>query len=266
MGAVYNPFIINGDANSPTFSVQDVAPPNGVDFARLDRRRMMRQALDDWQRDKETSSKASQTMDEFYHRAFSLVTSPDAKKAFNLKEEPAKLRDEYGRNTFGQSCLLARRMVEAGVRCISINNGGWDTHTDNFNALKNGLLPPLDMGYSALINDLKQRGMLDTTLVICMGEFGRTPRINYAKDRPGRDHWPSAMSVVVSGGGLKMGQVIGSTNAKGEHPKDQPLTVNDLWATMFSHLGIDCEQTSFLDHRGRPMSILPEGKPIAGLV
>src|SRR5262249_52776430 len=156
------------------------------------RRRLLRDALDDWQRDKETASKATQTMDEFYSRAFSLVTSPIAKKAFNLKEEPAKLRDEYGHHYFGQSCLLARRLVENGVRFVTINYGGWDTHENNFNALKNGLLPPLDAGYSALLKDLSQRGMLDTTLVIWMGEFGRTPKVNPSA---GRDHWSGAMSV-----------------------------------------------------------------------
>lgn len=262
MGATYNPFIINGDANNANFSVQDVAPPNGVDFARLDRRRKMRQALDDWQRNKETSSKASQTMDEFYQRAFSLVTSPDAKKAFNLKEEPNKLRDEYGRNTFGQSCLLARRMVEAGVRCVSINYNGWDTHTDNFNALKNNLLPPLDMGYAALINDLKQRGMLDTTLVVCMGEFGRTPRINSSA---GRDHWPGAISVAIGGGGVKTGMVVGSSNANGEYPKDRPLRVEDVAATIYHVMGVNGEK-EYMSPQERPIKINYDGTPISELV
>src|SRR5579871_3962125 len=130
MGPVYNPFIINGDPNNPGFSVQDVTPPNSVNTIRLERRRLLRESLDDWQRNKETASKASQTMDEFYSRAYDLCTSPLAKKAFSLKEEPDKLRDEYGRNNFGQSCLLARRLVEAGIRCVSINYNGWDTHTE----------------------------------------------------------------------------------------------------------------------------------------
>ncbi len=262
MGAVYNPFIINGDPNSAGFSVEDVAPPPGVDTIRMERRHLLRDSLDRWQHDKETASKSAQTMDEFYQRAYSLVTSPVAKKAFNLKEEPDKLRDDYGRNNFGQSCLLARRLVEAGVRCVSINFNGWDTHTDNFNALKGSLLPPLDGGYAALLSDLKQRGLLDTTLVVWMGEFGRTPRINAAA---GRDHWPGAISVCMGGGGLKTGMVVGSSNATGESPKDRPLRVEDIAATLYQAAGINGDK-EYMSPQERPVKINYDGTPIAELL
>jgi uncharacterized protein (DUF1501 family) len=262
MGAVYNPFIINGDPNSAGFSVQDVAPPPGVDTIRMDRRHLLRDSLDQWQHDKETASKSAQTMDEFYQRAYSLVTSPVAKKAFNLKDEPDKVRDEYGRHSFGQSCLLARRLVEAGVRCVSINFNGWDTHTDNFNSLKNGLLPPLDNGYSALLADLKARGLLDTTLVVWMGEFGRTPRINSSA---GRDHWPGAISVCMGGGGVKTGMVVGSSNATGESPKDRPLRVEDIAATLYRAVGINGDK-EYMSPQERPIKINYDGTPIAELL
>jgi len=262
MGAVYNPFIINGDPNSAGFSVQDVAPPPGVDTIRMDRRHLLRDTLDQWQRNKETSTKSAQTMDEFYQRAYSLVTSPSAKKAFNLKEEPDKLRDEYGRHSFGQSCLLARRLVEAGVRCVSINYNGWDTHTDNFNALQKSLLPPLDNGYAALLADLKQRGMLDTTLVVWMGEFGRTPRINSSA---GRDHWPGAISVCMGGGGVKTGTVVGSSNANGEYPKDRPLRVEDVAATIYKAAGINGDK-EYMSPQERPIKINYDGTPIPELI
>jgi len=262
MGAVYNPFVISGDPNSAGFSVQDVAPPSGVDTLRLDRRRMLRGALDDWQRDKETASKATQTMDAFYARAYDLVTSPVAKKAFNLKEEPQKLRDAYGKTYFGQSCLLARRLVESGIRTVSINFNGWDTHQDNFNALKNGLLPPLDSGYSALLEDLKQRGMLDTTLVVWMGEFGRTPRVNSSA---GRDHWPGAITVCMGGGGVKTGMVVGSSNERAEYPKDRPLRVEDVAATIYTAMGVDIE-TAYMSPQQRPITVNYGGTPIPELL
>lgn len=262
MGAVYNPFIINGDPNNTNFSVEDVAPPPGVDIVRMERRHLLRDALDKWQRDKETASKSAQTMDEFYQRAYSLITSPMAKKAFNLKEEPDKIRDEYGHHYFGQSCLLARRLVEAGVRCVSINYNGWDTHTDNFNALKNGLLPPLDSGYAALLNDLKRRGLLNTTLVVWMGEFGRTPRINSSA---GRDHWPGAISVCMGGGGIKTGMVVGSSNASGESPKDRPLRVEDVAATIYRAVGINFDK-EYMTPQERPVKINYDGTPISELL
>ena len=262
MGAVYNPFMINGDPNNANFSVQDVAPPAGVDVVRLDRRRRLREALDNWQRQKETASKATQTMDEFYTRAYELVTSPVAKRAFNLKEEPDKLRDEYGRHYFGQSCLLARRLVEAGVRCVTIQYGGWDTHENHFNAVKNHLHPNLDSGYATLLRDLHDRGLLDTTLVVWMGEFGRTPRVNGAA---GRDHWPNAFCVCMGGGGIKTGQAVGTTNERAEVPKDRPIRVEDVAATIYHALGVDYEK-EYMSPQERPLKINYDGTPIAELL
>lgn len=262
MGAVYNPFIINGDPNNPNFSVQDVSPPSGIDTLRMGRRRLLRDRLDQWQRDTETASKAAQTMDTFYERAYSLVTSPVAKKAFRLQEEPDRVRDAYGRHNFGQSCLLARRMVEAGVRFVTVSYGGWDTHENNFNSLKNSLLPPLDSGYSALLNDLKERGLLETTLVIWMGEFGRQPKINPSA---GRDHWPGAMSICMGGGGLKTGIAVGESNERGEYPKERPLRVEDVAATVYKAFGIDCEQ-EYLSPENRPIKINYDGVPIKELL
>jgi hypothetical protein len=262
MGAIYNPFMLNGDPNDQNFSVRDVAPPNGVDSVRVERRQLLREALDTWQRDKERAPKATQTMDEFYQRAYSLVTSPAAKKAFNLKEESDKLREQYGRNDFGQSCLLARRLVEAGVRCVTINMGGWDTHENNFNALKGHLLPRLDTGYAALLNDLKERGMLDTTLVVWMGEFGRTPVINASA---GRDHWSGAISVCMGGGGIKTGSVVGSSNARAEYPKDRPLRVEDVAATIYKAVGVNTEK-EYISPEERPLKINYDGTPIKELL
>jgi uncharacterized protein (DUF1501 family) len=262
MGAIYNPFLIDGDPNNPHFSVQDVSAPNGVDIVRLDRRRRLREALDNWQKNKDTAHKSAQTLDEFYARAYDLVTSPEAKKAFNLKDEPDKIRDAYGRNYFGQSCLLARRLVEAGVRCVTINFGGWDTHENNFNALKNHLLPPVDKGYAALLSDLHDRGMLDTTLVVWMGEFGRTPKINPSA---GRDHWSGAISVCMGGGGVKTGQVVGSTNERSEYPKERPIRVEDVAATLYHALGVDTEK-EYMSPQERPIKINYDGAPIPELL
>ncbi len=215
--------------------------------------------------------------------AVRLMTNEEARLAFDLKREPAKLRERYGLHAWGQRCLLARRLVEhgasfvtmvlenpyqSGVPWLSDGTYNWDSHAVNchiFNDAK-ARLPIYDRAVTALVEDLHDRGLDRKVLLIVTGEFGRTPRITYDKGRPGRDHWPQAMSVLVSGGGLRMGQVVGSTNARGEHPKDRPLKVGDLWATMFRHLGIDSENTSFLDPSGRPMPMLPEGKPIEGLV
>ena len=262
MGDLYNPFMIQGDPNNNNFSVEDVSPPRDVDTLRMERRRTLHSLLDDWQSNKETASSAVQTMDEFYQRAYALVTSPAAKKAFSLQEEAPKLRESYGRNYFGQSCLLARRLVQSGVRCVQVNYGGWDTHQDNFNSMKNNLLPTFDTGYAALLADLHQQGMLDNTLVVAMGEFGRTPHINAAA---GRDHWPTAISVGIGGGGVKTGTVVGKTNANAEYPTDRPVRVEDVAATIYSAMGIDYTKT-YISPEGRPMKINYDGTPIQELL
>lgn len=262
MGAVYNPFLITADPSAAQFSVRDVTPPSGIDFDRIERRRGVLSAVDDFQRGTERRAGSLKTMDEFYTRAYDLVTSPAARKAFNLKEEPDKMREAYGKHAFGQSCLLARRLVEAGVRFVTINHGGWDTHTDNFRSLKGSRLPQLDAGYSSLLTDLRDRGLLDNTLVICMGEFGRTPRVNSSA---GRDHWGQAMFVTMGGGGVKTGTVVGETDAIAEQPKDRPVTVEDVAATVYRALGIDFTR-AYESPDKRPIKINDGGTPIEELL
>jgi uncharacterized protein (DUF1501 family) len=186
-------------------------------------------------------------------------------KAFNLSLEPDKVRERYGRHKWGQSHLLARRLVEAGVPFVTTVNGEsiiWDTHLDNFNRMKNNLVPPMEQAFSALLEDLSQRGLLDSTLVLWMGDFGRTPRIN--KDA-GRDHWPQCYSAVLAGGGIKGGQVIGESDSMGGHPISQPVTPADIHATVLSALGYDPHGITFTTGDGRPMP-LSEGEAIKGLL
>ena len=191
-----------------------------------------------------------------------MVTSPKAQQAFDVNREAPTLRDRYGRNDLGQCCLLARRLVEAGVSFVTVQaGGGWDTHGDNFKQLKTRLLPQFDAALATLVADLHDRGLQDDVLVMAMGEFGRTPRINGGA---GRDHWPGAMSVVYAGGGLKMGQAIGTTNALAEYPTSKPATPGDVLSTMYHAIGIDHKHV-FLDHAQRPMPVLSEGEPIKGL-
>jgi hypothetical protein len=261
MGSVYNPFNVNGNPNAKDFSVRDVSPPSGVTLERVDRRRAMLAALDTFQRNAEAAA-AVRTMDRFYERAYDLMTSPVAKKAFNLADEPEKLRDEYGRNTFGQSCLLARRLVEAGVQFVTINSGGWDTHENNFTSLQKTRLPQLDQGYAALLKDLHGRGMLDHTLVVWMGEFGRTPKVNASA---GRDHWPYAMCVCMGGGGIKTGTVVGETNERAENPKERPIRVEDVSATIYHALGIDYHK-EYESPQNRPLRINYDGEPVKELL
>jgi uncharacterized protein (DUF1501 family) len=192
-----------------------------------------------------------------------MVTNTKAQQAFDVQKEPDKLREQYGRNDLGQCCLLARRLVEAGVTFVTIQaGGGWDTHGNNFRELKDKLLPKYDRGVAALVSDLYDRGLQNEVLVMAMGEFGRTPRIN--KDA-GRDHWPGAMSILYAGGGLRMGQAIGTTNANGEAPTSKPATVGCVLSTMYRVLGIDYHH-AFFDPAQRPLSILSEGEPIEELI
>jgi uncharacterized protein (DUF1501 family) len=201
-------------------------------------------------------------LDAFTRKAFEMVVSPAACKAFNIASENAKLRERYGMSTMGQSMLLARRLIEAGVTFVTVDAGGWDTHANNFEGLKKSKLPQFDQAWSALVEDLHDRGMMDKTLALVWGEFGRTPRVN--KDA-GRDHWPGAQSVALAGGGLRMGQVIGVTDSKAEYPKDRALTPEDVLSTMYHVLGIDQNQ-EFFNEAQRPLKILNSGEPIAELV
>ena len=261
LGASYNPFSPDSDPNTDGFQVRNLKLGGRVDLARLDRREQLLRRLDGIRRDIDTKGDIV-GIDKFYRDALEMVTNDKAQKAFHVQAEPAKLRDEYGRNDLGQSCLLARRLVEAGVTFVAIQaGGGWDTHGDNFKQLKDNLLPKYDRAVSALVTDLYDRGLQNDVLVMAMGEFGRTPRINGGA---GRDHWPQAMSVLYAGGGLRMGQAIGSTNDKAEYPTSKPATPGCLLSTMYRVLGIDHRHV-FHDQANRPLPILAEGQPIEEL-
>ncbi|MFM7844490.1 MAG: DUF1501 domain-containing protein [Planctomycetota bacterium] len=279
LGPKYNPFGIGGDPNKPNFEIQNVTLRNDV-AGRLGDRMNLLKSFDELRRQVETNG-VVEAMDTFNQKAISIMTSPQAREAFDLSREPDSIRDRYGRNTWGQRALLARRLVEAGcsfVTCVLENPHlpdtfyNWDTHAvnhDNFIDMRRRL-PLYDEVVTALIEDLHDRGLTKKVLLVVTGEFGRSPKISQfsggAKGfRTGREHWPQAMSVVVSGGGMRHGQVIGSTNDKGEHPVDRSLTPNDLWATVYKHLGID-QNATITDYTGRPQLILPFGEPIRELV
>ncbi len=241
LGTNYKTFVTGGDPNAASLSVQGLTPPGGVTPDRLKDRATLLKSVDSLAREME-GNKSFEAMDSYQEKAYGLLLG-DAKNAFNMSEETDALREKYGRNHFGQSCLLARRLVERGVPFITIHSGGWDTHRDNFAAMKN-LLPPLDQGFAALLEDLAEKGLLDSTIITWFGEFGRTPKI--APEAPwdgGRHHWGPVMSTVVAGGGFKGGVVLGSTDAKGEQPKDRPIYPWDLTASMYTLLGIDPKST-----------------------
>ncbi len=256
LGGSYNPFYAGNPAEG-NYKVKDLVLPGGVTPLRLDRRRRLLAAIDGL---KDAKSDAVKSMDVFFDHAYGLITSKESQEAFEIGKEDPRLRDAYGRSGFGQSCLLARRLVESGVRFVTITMGGWDTHENNFNSLKNGLLPDLDRAFSALLMDLTQRGMLETTLVVWMGEFGRTPEIN-KNANPGRDHWPNAMSVVLAGGGVKGGQVIGKTDAKAMGPVERPVHVEDLAASLYHAVGIDPDK-EYVTPSGRPVKLANDGKVV----
>lgn len=257
------PFTIEADPSSPKFSVPDILPP--VEFAaeRLDRRHELLAKVDRFQRAAEsTTNTYAAAVNAFRQQAFGLMTSAEAKRAFDIHQDSEKLRDEYGRNTLGQSCLMARRLVEAGVRCVTIDHTNWDTHDNNFNMLKDNLLPKLDAALSGLFRDLKDRGLWDSTLVVISGEFGRTPRINR---NAGRDHWGPAYTVMLGGGGVQGGRVIGRSDARAEKPVDDPHGPEDLAATICTLMGINPEE-EFYTPEGRPVKIANNGKVISKLL
>ncbi len=270
LGKRFDPFVIAQDPNKPDFSVQELQLRQGVSVSRLQGRREILQTIDSQQRYLDRHA-AVHGIDEYYQRAWSMLTSTSAKRAFDIAEEPDEVRDRYGRHTVGQSMLLSRRLIESGVRFVTCyhglnpgDNSGWDTHRGNFVGLKDRLLPPEDQGFTALIEDLEQRGLLDSTLVIWAGEFGRSPKVGKAdvtkRIAPsGRDHWPYAYSVVLMGGGVKQGYICGSTDKIGAYPVGRPYHPRDLAATIFWALGID-PATHIHDRLGRPF-LLSEGSP-----
>ena len=201
-------------------------------------------------------------MDKFYEKAFGIVTSPQAKRAFDLSHEDPRLRDRYGRNTFGQSCLLARRLVESGVRFVTVSFGGWDTHQQNFTSLKGRLLPRLDAGYSTLLSDLYERGLLDDTIVVWMGDFGRTPKINSAA---GRDHWAGSTVFGIGGGGIRVGEAFGKSDRNAEQPSTPMVQAEDIAATIFSRLGVPMDH-HYTAPDGRPFPVNPGGRVLEELI
>lgn len=274
LGEKYGPFAIT---NNPSLANFKVGPDLGPNIDRLPHRRQLLAKLDHCGGESITGS-----MSEFQEQAFDLLLGNRARAAFDIEQEPAAVRDRYGRTGWGQQCLLARRLVEAGVDLVTVSLYGkeaggadnWDDHAVNahiFNALKDRALI-FDRCVTALIEDLFDRGLNQRVLVIVTGEFGRTPRINTQVGtvskvpQPGRDHWPYAMSVLFAGGGAAGGQVIGSTNKQGEHPDRQPLGVHDFLATIYHHLGIDAARLQIADATGRPVPVLPQGSPIPELV
>lgn len=260
LGNAHNPFVIPSDPSKPDFSVRDLTPPRGVSFGRVERRLRMQQALDRWQEHMDRADSVT-SMDVFYQKAHSLLTAPETKRAFDLGQESNRVREGYGRTTLGQYCLLARRLIEAGVRFVTVSDGGWDTHSDNFNILKNSRLPPLDRALPFLLQDLKDRGLLETTLVVWMGDFGRTPQINSSA---GRDHWASVGNVIFAGAGIKSGVVVGATDGEGGTcVRDQYFT-EDVAATLYQQLGIPLD-TVFTASDGRPIPFWV-GKPIREIV
>tara|TARA_Y100001934_G_scaffold211307_1_gene250079 strand:+ start:740 stop:2059 length:1320 start_codon:yes stop_codon:yes gene_type:complete len=263
----YDPFDLGGDPSKPNYQVRDLNPPEWVSFDRVERRRAMQGQLDNFTRHVESSAR-TETRDSYYEQAYRLLTSPAAKGAFDLRKESTETRQRYGRRRIGTGCLLARRLIEAGSRFVTVVDRGWDTHQDLARNLPDarfpgsGKLPDLDRAYAALITDLADRGMLDTTLVILMGEFGRTPKINA---RGGRDHWPRAGFVNFAGGGVKGGQVIGATDNYGETPAERPIRPEDVATTLLAMLGIDPQQ-EYQTPTGRPIKLQAEGSFIRELV
>ncbi len=263
LGSAVAPFVVEADPNAPGFSVPDLAPPLSLRGDRLDARRELLTRVNRYHDSAEAAAnRGAQAMDTFQQKAFELMTSPATKAAFDIARESTTLREEYGRHSLGQSCLMARRLVEAGVRCVLIDHTNWDTHYDNFNVLKNDLLPHLDSGVSTLFRDLHDRGLLDKTMVLVTGEFGRTPRIN--KDA-GRDHWGPSTAIALGGGGIRGGNVVGASNERAEKPATDPHGPEDLAATIYHVLGID-PKTVFHTPERRPVPIVPgDGHVISAL-
>lgn len=267
----------NGDQGPPAFlgpayaafEVYSTGKPVGLEVnpsIKLDRladRRQLRADFDRLRRAAE-SGRVMDAMDDLDQQAFQMLTSSAAHAAFDLEQEPESLRERYGKHDAGRSCLLARRFIEAGAAFASLRIGSWDHHGNAGGTVTSGAeenCPPMDQAVSALIEDLYDRGLDRRVLLVLWGEFGRTPRINSSA---GRDHWPQAMSVLLSGGGIRTGQVLGATSPKGEHPADHPVSPADVLATIYRHLGVDAEQ-SFINAAGRPIPILSHGTPLAGL-
>jgi hypothetical protein len=262
LGAQFAPFVVSDDPNSSAFRIRDVALPSGLPEKRFNGRRDLRSQVDRLNRIREEAAADPVTAaDEFYQQSYDLVTSPEAQRAFDIQREDDKVRQRYGRTSFGQRALLARRLVEAGVPFIVLDDGGWDHHTQIFDAY-NKRMPAWENTVATLIEDLSERGLLETTMVIALGEFGRTPQIN--KDS-GRDHWSNAMSVVFAGGGTPGGQVIGATDKNGYSAVERVLSPENFVSTIYSKLGINPDKM-YYTHEGRPVHLVSDPEPIKELM
>ena len=257
LGLENGPFVIAADPASANFSVRDITPPAGVQADRVDRRRQVLSMVDSLQRSSSLQPAAYTALDEHYRAALDMITAPATREAFQLEQESPKLREQYGQNKFGQSLLLARRMIEAGVRFVTVTDGGWDTHQNNFKSLKDRLMPRIDQGLPQLVADLQDRGMLENTLVVWLTDFGRTPQINSAS---GRDHWASAGFALMAGAGLPGGAVLGETDAEGGKPIRNEYKTEDLVATIYHKLGVPLDLHGE-SQDGRPVQLI-SGAPI----
>ena len=257
------PFTIEADPASPGFKVPDLQPPLTVDASRVDDRQSLLRDVDRFQASAEQkANQGAKDFSVFSQRAMDLMTSPVAKKAFDIHQEKDKLRDAYGRTTLGQSCLMARRLIEAGVRCVTVDHSNWDTPYHNFRVLEEDLLPKFDLAIPSLFNDLHDRGLLEKTMVVVTGEFGRTPKIN--KDA-GRDHWGRCFTVLLGGGGIKGGRVVGKSDKWAMDPAENPYGPEDLCATVYDRLGID-PQSEMHTPEGRPIALTNSGRVIKELL
>jgi hypothetical protein len=259
LGPRYDPLVLDADPNAPDFKVPNIGLAAGMDVDRIRTRQSLLGQLEAEQAP--IIHPQIPDIDVNLAKAFSLASSAGAAEAFDLSKEPAAVREKYGRHSWGQSHLLARRLIEAGVKFVTTVNGPsitWDTHKDNFNQLKNRLVPPMEQAYAALLDDLAERGLLDSTLVVWMGDFGRTPVIN--KDA-GRDHWPQCYTMILAGGGIRGGQYVGQSDKNGAFPSSRPLTPADVHATVFTALGYDPHGIVYHQTDGRPTP-LSEGEPI----
>ena len=254
LSSSYAGFSLGSDPADKNFQVRDLSLPGGVDAGRFDNRRRMLDVVNGYFREKEKSDSLD-ALDTFYDRAYSMISSQQAREAFDMAKEPDAIKEEYGRNQAGMRMLLARRLVEAGVRFVTLTYGGWDMHDNIQNGIKNQV-PALDQGFATLIRDLDRRGLLSSTLVCIGSEFGRTPKIN---NLAGRDHWPKVFSVVMAGGGIKQGIVYGSSNATASEPEDDPLTVEDWATTIYDRLGIVADK-ELMAPGDRPIEIVDGGK------
>ena len=269
LGRNYDPFVIKQDPNSASFRVREFDVAEDIDINRLSGRKALLRSLDKYQAQQEAQLRFAREHDEFTGRALDLATSRKAKEAFDLSRETEFTRDRYGRNRVGQGMLMARRLVEAGVRFVTIQGYvdtgiyAWDHHWGIFPHL-DIQLPIYDRSYSALLEDLDQRGLLETTLVITAGEFGRTPRINDNKRGPGRDHWGRCFSLTLGGGGVATGKVIGTSDKYSYSPEDRPVSVPDFVATIYEALGL--EPNAEVVSQGRPVKMLPDGSPVRELL